>query len=171
MPLPALLIPLLTTLASSGLGLLGQAVLAKGKDVIEEKLGVKLDEAVATPEGLLKLKQLEVDNEQFLLTAAIENRKIDFSFYAEDAKDRASARDMNTRVNESVYASFLAKNITSFLALLVVIGGGSLLAFNSNSDVRTAAVSIVTLVLGFYFGSSSASKSKDDTINKMAGSN
>ena len=48
--------PLLSLLASQGLSLLTSAIQAKGKEVIESKLGVSLDTAVQTPEGILKLK-------------------------------------------------------------------------------------------------------------------
>ena len=40
MPIPALLAPLL----AQGLSLIGNAVMAKGKDWVEEKTGVRLDQ-------------------------------------------------------------------------------------------------------------------------------
>ena len=160
---------LVAALLEKGLGLLGNAVLAKGKDVIEDKLGVNLETAVETPEGLQKLKQLEIDHEEFLLTNAIENRKIDLQDKALDIGNTTNARDMNTRIQESQYASWLAKNITSVLALIVVIGGGAMLGISSNSDVRNAAVVIITLVLGFYFGSTSSSQRKDAMIANLSG--
>jgi hypothetical protein len=134
------------------------------KEFIEEKLGIDLEDSVKTTEGLRALKQLELDREEFLLTNALENRKLDLA-------DIQGAREMNTRVNESANASFLAKNITSILALFVVIGGGILLAFTSQPDVRTAAVGLITLVLGFYFGTTSGSQRKDATIANLSGAN
>lgn len=160
---------LVAALLEKGLGLLGNAVLAKGKDVIEEKLGVDLEKATQTPEGLQKLRQLEIDHEEFLLTNAIENRKIDLQDKALDIGNTTNARDMNTRIQESQYASWLAKNITPVLALIVVVGGGAMLWGSSNSDVRNAAVVIITLVLGFYFGSTSNSQRKDATIANLTG--
>ena len=166
--IPLILAPLLSQLAASGLSLLGSAVLNKGKDFVEEKLGVNLDNALQTEEGKFKLLQLQTDNEQMLLDAAIANRKIDLDYYEADAKDRDSARDMNTRVNESQYASWLTKNIVPMLAIIVVVGGGSMIAFAPEADVRLGVTGIVTLVLGFYFGSSSSSKTKDATIENMS---
>jgi hypothetical protein len=154
---------------AQGLGILGNAVLAKGKDVIEEKLGIDLEKATQTPEGLQKLKQLEIDHEEFLLSNALENRKIDLQDKALDIGNTTNARDMNTRVQESQYASFMSKNIAPILALVVVVGGGAMLWTSQNADVRTAAVGLITLVLGFYFGSTNSSQRKDATIASLTG--
>lgn len=152
--------PFILTLLAQGLGLLGNAVLAKGKDVIEEKLGVNIEELSQTPEGILKLKALELEHEQFLLTNALEDKKLGM-------QDTASARDMNTRNNESEYGSWLSKNIVAILALIVVLGGGSIVVWSPAPDVRTAAVGIITMVLGFYFGSTKNSRTKDETIANL----
>ena len=160
---------LVAALLEKGLGLLGNAVLAKGKDVIEDKLGIDLEKATQTPEGLQKLKQLEIDHEEFLLTNAIENRKIDLQDKALDIGNTTNARDMNTRIQESQYASFMSKNIAPILALVVVIGGGAMLWTSANADVRTAAVGLITLVLGFYFGSTNSSQRKDAMIANLTG--
>lgn len=166
--IPLILAPLIAKLAESGLNLIGNAVLNKGKDFVEDKLGVSLDDALSTDEGKQKLLQLQTDREEMLLAAAIENRKIDFNFYEVDAKDRDSARDMNARVNESEYSSWLTKNIVPILALIVVVGGGLIIAYGADTDVKIAVVGIITLVLGFYFGTSASSKTKDTTISNMA---
>ena len=163
------MLPIVATLIAQGLGTLGNAVLNKGKDYIEEKLGVDLDKEAQTPEGLQKLKQLEIDHEQFLITSAIENRKIDLQDKALDIGNTTNARDMNSRINESKEATWLTKNIPAVLALIVVFGGGAMLAFSPNPDVRTAAVGLITLVLGFYFGSTSSSQRKDVTIANLTG--
>ena len=71
MPIPALLAPLL----SQGLSLIGNAVLAKGKDWVEEKTGVKLDQPLSA-EDTLKLRQYEMDHEEELLRLRIEEKKL-----------------------------------------------------------------------------------------------
>lgn len=71
MPIPALLAPLLT----QGLSLIGNAVLAKGKDWVEEKTGVKLDQPLSA-EDTLRLKQYEMDHEEELLRLRIEEKKL-----------------------------------------------------------------------------------------------
>ena len=58
--------PIIATLMAQGLSLLGNAVLAKGQEAIEEKLGVKLDST-----SNLDLKRLEMQHEEWLINAAI----------------------------------------------------------------------------------------------------
>jgi hypothetical protein len=164
----AALAPLLQQLAADGLGLIGNAVMAKGKEVIEDKLGVKIEDAMQTEEGRQKLLQLQNQHEEFLINAALENRKVDLDFYKADSLDRAGARDMNTRINESAEASWLSKNVAAIIALIVVVGGGLGIIYSPDADVRLGLTSIVTLVLGYYFGTSSSSRGKDTTNAALA---
>jgi hypothetical protein len=71
MPIPALIAPLLT----QGLSLISNAVLAKGKEWVEEKTGVKLDQPL-TAEDTVKLRQYEMDHEEELLRLRIEEKKL-----------------------------------------------------------------------------------------------
>jgi hypothetical protein len=71
MPIPALLAPLL----SQGLSLIGNAVLAKGKDWVEDKTGVKLDGPLSDADAT-KLRQYEMDHEEELLRLRIEEKKL-----------------------------------------------------------------------------------------------
>lgn len=155
--IPAILAPLL----SQGLGLISNAVLAKGKEWVEEKTGVNLDQPLSA-EDTLKLRQYEMDHEEELLRLRVEDKKLDLA-------DIQSARDMNTRINESANATWLSKNVPAILAIVVISFGFLLLAITKEADVRTAVVGLMTLVLGFYFGSSSTSKVKDDTIRSLSG--
>jgi len=155
MPIPALIAPLL----AQGLGLLGNAVLAKGKEWLEEQTGVDLSKPLS-PEDVAKLRQFEMEHEEELMRLRIEDKRLDY-------EDTQSARDMNTRINESASASTLSKNVSAILALIVIVAGYILLAMTKEADVRTAVVGLMTLVLGFYFGSSSTSKLKDDTIQSL----
>lgn len=157
MPIPALIAPLL----AQGLNLLGNAVLAKGKDWVEEKTGVKIQPNMSD-EDMLKLRQYEMEHEEELLKLRIEDKRLDLA-------DVQGARDMNTRINESANATWLSKNIPAVLALIVIVVGFILLGTTKDADVRTAVVGLMTLVLGFYFGSTSSSKSKDDVIKALSG--
>jgi len=161
--------PFVATLLAQGLGLLGNAVLNKGKEVIEEKLGVNIEELTQSPEGLQQLRQLEIDNEQFLLTNALENRKIDLDFYKVDAGDRNSARDMGTRTQESPYASWLAKNIVPILALIIVLGGGAGIIWSETESVRSALLVIVTGVVSYYFGTSMGATRTAAAVQTLGG--
>lgn len=155
------MIPIVAGLLVQGLNLVGNAVLVKGKEWVEEKTGVKLAPDMS-PEELAKLRQFELEHEEELQRLQLEENRLTY-------EDTKSARDMNTRINESANATWLSKNIPAILALVVVIGGGITLTTTSQADVRTAVVGLMTLVLGFYFGTSSSSRNKDTTIERLAG--
>ena len=82
---------LLTTLASNGLDLLSSAIQAKGKEVVEQTLGVKIPDA-PTPEDISKLRQAQFDHEERLIELGIEKAKQDLETFKEETKDRDSAR-------------------------------------------------------------------------------
>jgi hypothetical protein len=67
---------LLGTLAQNGLGLLSSAIQAKGKQIVEEKLGVKISDN-PSPEEVVKLRQLQYDHEERLLELGIEKAQIE----------------------------------------------------------------------------------------------
>lgn len=67
---------LLTTLAENGLGLLSSAIQAKGKQVVEDKLGVKISDN-PSPEEVAKLRQLQFDHEERLLELGIEKARLE----------------------------------------------------------------------------------------------
>lgn len=156
------MLPVVAGLLAQGLNLVGNAVLAKGKEWVEEKTGVKLAPDMP-PEELTKLRQYELEHEEELQRLQLEENRLTY-------EDTKSARDMNTRINESSNATWLSKNIPAILALVVVVGGGITLTTTSQADVRTAVVGLMTLVLGFYFGTSSSSRNKDATIERLTGS-
>lgn len=154
------MLPVAQLLLSQGLGLLGNAVLAKGKNYIEEKLGVDIEAAIETDSGKQNLLQLQSDHEEFLINAALARDKI----FLEDVQ---SAREMAVRINEAPDASWLSKNIVPFLAILVLIGGGLTLYYAPDTEVRMAAVGLMTMVIGYYFGTSASSRSKDQLIGNV----
>ena len=67
---------LLGTLAQNGLGLLSSAIQAKGKQLVEEKLGVKISDNPG-PEEVAKLRQLQYDHEERLLELGIEKARLE----------------------------------------------------------------------------------------------
>ena len=155
------MLPVVAGLLAQGLNLVGNAVLVKGKEWVEEKTRGKLAPNMP-PKELAKLRQFELEHEEELQRLQLEENRLTY-------EDTKSARDMNTRINESANATWLSKNIPAILALVVVVGGGITLTTTSQADVRTAVVGLMTLVLGFYFGNSSYSRNKDATIERLAG--
>lgn len=67
---------LLGTLAQNGLGLLASAIQAKGKQIVEDKLGVKISDN-PTPAEVETLRQLQYDHEERLLELGIEKARIE----------------------------------------------------------------------------------------------
>jgi hypothetical protein len=160
--------PFLLALLGQGLGILGNAVIAKGKDVIEEKLGINIEESLQTAEGKQKLLQLQIDHEEFLVNSVLENRKLDLLEFQAQVADVSNARDTNAKIQESPNASWMAKNAIYIIAFVVIFGGGWMVYTSQEADVRMAVVSCITLVLGWFFGSSKNNGSKDETIAKLA---
>ena len=156
--------PIVAALAKAGLGLVAKLVMTKGKEVVEKKLGVNLEEMVASPQGLVQLKQIEAEREAELHDFLLAGRALDLQADQMHFTDTADARSMNARINESPNADWLPKNVPAILAIVVVAGGGAILAMTNEPDVRTAVVGLMTLVLGFYFGSSRGSKDKDEVM-------
>lgn len=136
------------TLATAVAGPLGGAAV----QAIAQKFGVENTvTAVATaiagdPKAAEKLAELE------------------FEYAKLDADDRASARSM--QVAALGQADWFAKNFVNLLACIVVIGSGILLAVSKEQDVRMAAASFVTFILGFYYGTSQSSQRKTELLAK-----
>lgn len=165
-----LLIPVLTSLAEKGLSLIGSALLAKGKDVVEKELGIDIETSLMTEEGTEQLKIAQMEHEEKLIALALEDRKLDASYYQIDAQDRDSARDMQVAVIENAeHAGWLNVNLVPMLALCVIIGGGLFLYFSTESDIKYGVIALMSSVLTYYFGNSSSAWKKDSTINRLAG--
>ena len=176
---PLILAPILGKLAENGLHLLADAVTAKGKEVIEEKLGVSLDKSVESQEGLLKLKALEFQHEEFLLTAAQKKAETDLELEKLAYDDMADARDANVKIQTSDHSSYLAKNAAYWIDLFVVLatfGMAYLIIFQSVPDANkeifyTAFGSLLTIcltIVQFHRGSSARSAAKDETISALS---
>jgi len=67
---------LLGTLAESGLTLLSSAIQAKGKEVVEKVLDVKIPDN-PTPADVEKLRQLQYEHEERLLELGVEKAKLE----------------------------------------------------------------------------------------------
>lgn len=67
---------LLGTLAENGLGLLSSALQAKGKEVVENTLGVKISDNPSQDE-IAKLRQLQFTHEERLLELGIEKARLE----------------------------------------------------------------------------------------------
>ena len=167
---------LLTTLATNGLGLLSSAIQAKGKEVVEQTLGVKIPDN-PSPEDIAKLRQAQYDHEERLIELSIEKAKNDLEGFKIEVADRESARVRDAEFIKRGVVNNRA-NLMFFLAVMAV-AGLVYLVWKDNT-LNEYVKGIVTLVLGrflgyldniysFEFGTTRGSREKDDTINKMAG--
>jgi len=158
---------LLGTLAENGLGLLSSAIQAKGKEVVENTLGVKIPDA-PTPEDVSKLRQLQFEHEERLLELGIEKAKMELAELdllakaaqndADNITDRWQA-DMNSD-------SWLSKNIRP-MSLIAIFLGYFLFAMmsayglNANESYVTLLGNWGMLIMGAYFGGRTVEKLAD----------
>ncbi len=152
--------PIVATLLANGLGILGNAVLAKGQDVIEQKLGVKL-KAQPTEQELSIYRQMEIDHEEFLMEAALKKQEMEL------AADKNAQENVTKRWEADMLSdSYLSKNIRPFVLifLLVVYSLFSLLSiwgWNVRESYVELLAQMLMLVMGAYFLGRSVEKIVD----------
>lgn len=178
------MLPIAAMLLEQGLSILGNAVLAKGKEVVEDKLGVKLPDGQKPlePEQVVRLKELEAQHEQWLIEANIRQREQELESEKLAYADTSSARDREVKIATSEAAPTLNKVVTPVLALgvilltfalfgIVLFGGGNI--DNGRKDLVIYILGVLstisTQVTAYYFGSSKGSATKDDTIKALGG--
>lgn len=169
---------LIATLASSGLNLLAGAVQSKGKEFVEEKLGVKLTEP-KDAEDVKFLKQLEMQHEEFLLDIGVKQAEIALKEKQLEVDNTVSARNMNSAIQTSEHASDIAKTAAYYIDF-AIIGATLFLAWftffqeipaTNKELVYMALGSLLTMcgtILNFHRGTSIGSKSKDKIIEGMS---
>jgi len=95
--IPAALQAILTPLLGNGLNLVANAVLAKGKKVVEEKLGVELKPDMS-PEDLAKIQIAQMEHEEELLKLRLEEDKLDLADLVMRLKVTYDARVRETQI-------------------------------------------------------------------------
>jgi hypothetical protein len=176
--IPAALLPIVQPLLSNGLNLVANAVMAKGKKVVEEKLGVELKPDM-TPDEIIRLKTAEMEHEEELLRLRIEENKLDLAELEARLKDTDSARDREVSIATSDKAPLLNKIVTPVLALSILLLTFVLfgVVMFDNSPVEATRKDILIYVLGvlsaiatqivsYYFGSSQSSKDKTEALKE-----
>ena len=172
-----LLAPLLTTLAANGMNLLSNAIQAKGKEFIEEKIGMKIPDN-PSPEELAKLKIAEMGHEEVLLELGIKRFELEIEQTRVENENTDSARKMNASIQISAEASAVAKIAPYVLDFIIIISTIVLVGMlvykaipESNKELAYLALgSLLTMcgtILNFHRGSSASSHKKDDTISAM----
>ena len=173
------MLPIVTALLGKGLNLVANAVMAKGKDWVENKLGVELKPDM-TSEDYAKLQIATMQHEEELLKLKLEDNKLDLQELDMRLKDTDSARKREAEIATSEKAPLLNKVVTPVLALgvtaLTFILFGILLFDDSPVEpsrkdilvyVLGALTAISTQVISYYFGSSIGSKEKSAQLDKV----
>jgi len=174
--IPAALAAILTPLLGNGLNLVANAVMAKGKDFVEKKLGVELKPDMS-PEDLAKIQIAQMEHEEELLKLRLEEDKLDLAELELRLKDTDSARDREVQISTSDKAPLLNKIVTPVLALSILLLTFVLFGvvmFN-DTPVEASRKDILIYILGvlsaiasqivsYYFGSSAGSKEKTDAL-------
>lgn len=173
MPLPALAAVLLKL----GAPLLANAALAKGKDWIEQKTGVKLDQAalggVLSPDDAARIRQYELENEVDLAELRVQDNRITAELEMAYLADRQNARARDTefvkqgRKNER-------GDVLAYLAVGGLLGTIGALFFVELNPVQErillvalgALIKIVGDVYAFEFGSSKDAAKMGNAMTK-----
>lgn len=155
---------LLGTLAESGLSLLSSAIQAKGKDVVEKVLDVKIPDN-PTPADVEKLRQLQYEHEEKLLELGIEKARLE----QEELKALLAAQaNQENNVSDRWKAdmasdSWLSKNIRP-ATLIYILSAYLLFAALSAAgiNVQESYVALLgqwgMLVMTAYFGGRTVEK-------------
>lgn len=168
--------PIIAALLQQGFSILGGALLSKGKDVVEEKLGIDIDKALGTEEGRIKLKQLEMEHEQWLVEADIRRNEQELQGFKIEVEDRGSAR---ARDAEFIKAGMHNSRADMMFILAVIVICGLVYIVWKDQSVNEYVKGIFTLVLGrflgyldniynFEFGTTRNSRTKDATIEQLS---
>jgi hypothetical protein len=173
--------PLITALLSKGLSLVANAVLAKGKEYIEEKSGIDLGKSMLSEQDVMALKKFEMEHEEELMKLQLEDDRIDLEMTKALLADTSSARDREVRMAESEHASWLNKNVGPSLAILAVVVAFFLFSKVMFSDLMLKDMpnrdillyilgvlsAVMTQIFSYYFGSSASSKAKTEDMSKL----
>lgn len=116
--------PFIAALLGSGLRLVANAALVKGKEFVEERTGVKLDQPSLSQEDQLKLQQFQLEHEEELLKLQLEDNKLGLEeekLKLEEVKvylqDVADARAQQSAVQMSATAPWYTKVVQPVLAI------------------------------------------------------
>ena len=186
--------PFILALLSSGLRLVANAALVKGKEFIQEKTGVDLDKATLSAEDQAKLRQFQAEHEEELLRLQLEDNKLGLEETKVFLADMADARKNQSEIQMSADAPWYTKAIQPTLAAFTVLATIVLFGLfvywsgdiTSLVDGRTEHMprmnatqkdiiiyilgvlsAAVTQILGYYFGSSHGSAIKSKSLDKV----
>jgi hypothetical protein len=143
---------------------LSSAIQAKGKEVVENTLGVKIPDN-PTPEEVGKLRQLQFEHEERLLELGIEKAKMELAelqLFADAAKNEDN--NVTNRWDADMASdSWLSKNIRPMSLIAIFLGYFlfammSAFGYNANESYVTLLGNWGMLIMGAYFGGRTVEK-------------
>jgi len=172
------MMPIIQSLLSNGLGLVANAVMAKGQQFVEDKLGVKLAPDMS-PEQVAQIKIAEMQHEEELMRLRLEEGKLGLEELGIRIKDVGSARDREVQIATNKDAPLLNKIVTPLLALSLLLITFVLFGVvmfqsdpvdSSRKDILIYILGVLsaisTQIVSYYFGSSQGSKDKSEALEK-----
>ena len=172
------MMPIIQSLLSNGLGLVANAVMARGQQFVEDKLGVKLAPNMS-PEQVAELKIKEMEHEEELMRLRLEEGKLGLEELGIRIKDVGSARDREVQIATNKDAPLLNKIVTPLLALSLLLITFVLFGVvmfqsdpvdSSRKDILIYILGVLsaisTQIVSYYFGSSQGSKDKSEALEK-----
>ena len=165
------MVPFIAGLLKAGLGLAANAALAKGKEYLEEKAGIKIDtNAAPTPEQLVAIQKATMEHEEEMAKIRQEDNRIDAEIEKAYLADRQDARGRDKEFIK-IGKNNTRGDILAYLAVGALVADLVILSFmevpRGNRDlllvILGAMIAIVKDVYGFEFGSS-----KDSQRNAQA---
>lgn len=168
------MIPVVAALVNAGLSILGNAVATKGKKVIEDKLGVNIDNLLGSEEGKIKLLTLQTEHEEFLIQQDVIKRNQDLEELKIEQANTSDARDMQKEAlkQQDVFSKrfiYYLAGAWSFVSMVYIF----MITFVPIPPASTRFAdtilgfllgTIIATILNFFFGSSSSSQEKNSTI-------
>ncbi len=135
---------------------MANAILAKGKDVVEQKLGISLDTASSET-----LRQKEMEHEEWLLEMAVKQKELDI-----EAEKTAQTNVTERWKADMLSDSWLSKNIRPLvLCFLLVVYTMFSITSGFGFTVTQAYVELLAqmlmLVMGAYFAGRTIEKIVD----------
>lgn len=120
--------------------------------------------AMASPETLLKLRELDQQFKKDMATLGVELEKL-------DAGDRANAREREKALKDWVPSALAVTNASAFFVLLFLMLSRAIPESNRSAfDILLGMLGGNMLtVMTYYFGSSRGSRAKDELLAKRQG--
>lgn len=157
--MPPFLLGIISSLFTNNLPNVAQAILNKGLDVVEEKLGIKLTPDM-TPEQIAVVQEAAVKHEEFLIE--------------QDNKNTADARGMQTAAlgQDDTFSKRFVYYFASFWSLcaalyIAFITFGNIPAGNvrfADTILGFILGTVIATILNYFFGSSSGSAKKTEIL-------